>query len=152
MEKSSTVATNRKARRDYFIDRNFEAGIVLQGTEVKSVRNRRITMNESFARVEGGEVFIYNLYINQYEQGNRYNHDPVRTRKLLLHKKEIAQLIGLTQQKGYSLVPLRVYFKRGFVKVELGLGRGKKLYDKRHDIKRRDDQRDMQRALRQKNR
>lgn len=142
-----TIAQNKKARHDFSIEETFEAGIVLQGTEIKSIRNGRINLKDSFARVNNGEVFLHNMHISPYEQGNIYNHDPTRARKLLLHRKEINQLIGQTQQKGYSLVPLKVYIKNGVAKVLLGVGRGKKKYDKREDLKRKQQKREIDRAI-----
>ena len=147
-----TIVQNRKARHDYAVLDTFEAGIVLQGTEVKSLRQGKANLKDSYARVEGSEIFLHHLHISEYEQGNRANHDPVRTRKLLLHKREIARLRGRVQEKGLTLVPLKLYFKRGVAKVELALARGKRDYDRRHDIARRDAQREMQRALRERTR
>lgn len=147
---SRVIAQNRKARHDYFIEETYEAGIVLQGTEIKSIRAGRVNIKDSFARVQNGEVFLYNMHISPYEQGNRYNHDPIRTRKLLLHRKEINKLIGVTKEQGYSLIPLRVYIKNGFAKVLIGLARGKKKYDKREDLKRKEAKRDIERAFREK--
>ncbi|MFQ3544845.1 SsrA-binding protein SmpB [Halobacillus rhizosphaerae] len=141
------IVQNKKARHDYIIEETFEAGIVLQGTEIKSIRNGRVNLKDSFARINNGEVFLHNLHISQYEQGNIYNHDPTRMRKLLLHRKEINQLIGQTQQKGYSLVPLKMYIKNGVAKVLIGLGRGKKKYDKREDLKRKQVNREIDRAI-----
>ncbi|GAA0499421.1 SsrA-binding protein SmpB [Virgibacillus sp. MSP4-1] len=143
----NVIAQNRKANHDYFIEETFEAGIVLKGTEIKSVRDRRVNLKDSFARVERGEVFLHNMHISTYEQGNRYNHDPVRTRKLLLHRKEIDKLVGKTQQEGYSLIPLKMYIKNGVAKVLIGLGKGKKKYDKRETLKRKQAKRDMERAM-----
>ena len=143
------IAQNRKASHDYFIEDTYEAGLVLQGTEIKSIRAGRVNMKDSFARVERGEVFLHNLHISPYEQGNRYNHEPTRTRKLLLHKKQISKLIGETQQAGYSLVPLKIYIKNGVAKILIGLGKGKKQYDKREDLKRKQDKRDVDRALKE---
>lgn len=120
------VAQNKKARHDYFIEETYETGIVLQGTEIKSIRNGRVNLKDSFARVQNGEVFLHNMHVSPYEQGNRYNHEPLRTRKLLLHKREINKLIGYTKETGYSLVPLKIYLKNGFAKVLLGLGKGKR--------------------------
>ncbi len=148
MEK--TVGTNRKARHDYHIDETVEAGIVLTGTEGKSVRGAKVNLKDSYARVVGGEVLLYNMHISPYEPGNRFNHDPLRVRKLLLRKAEINRLVGKTREKGLSLIPLRVYLKQGLVKLELGLARGKKLYDKRRDIAERDSKREMERAFRDK--
>lgn len=147
---SNVLAQNKKAYHDYHIEETFEAGIVLQGTEIKSVRAGKISIQDAYARIINGEVFLINAHISPYEQGNRYNHDPLRTRKLLLHKKEINKLIGLTKEKGYTLIPLKVYIKNGFAKVLLGLAKGKKKYDKREDIKRRDAERQIARALREK--
>ncbi|MFP4588545.1 MAG: SsrA-binding protein SmpB [Candidatus Bipolaricaulota bacterium] len=144
-----TVATNRKARRDYEIEEVYEAGIVLQGTEVKSLRAGRCSLKEGYATVENGEVFLHNIHIARYEQGNRENHEPRRKRKLLLKKREIKRLIGKTSQKGYTLVPLKIYFKHGYAKVELGLGKGKKQHDKRQKIKERDEQRRVERELKE---
>lgn len=141
------VARNKKANHDFFIEETLEAGIVLQGTEIKSVRNGRVNMKDSFARVSNGEVFLHNLHISPYEQGNIHNHEPTRMRKLLLHKKQIAKLIGETQQAGYSLVPIKIYLKDGYAKVLIGLGKGKKKYDKREDLKRKQMKRDVARDL-----
>lgn len=135
------IADNRKARHDFHIEETFEAGIALQGTEVKSLRLGRVNLRDSFARVEKGEVFLHGLHISPYEQGNRFNHDPLRVRKLLLHKREIRRLIGKTREEGYTLVPLKLYFKNGKCKVELALAKGKKLYDKRDSIAKRDAER-----------
>jgi SsrA-binding protein len=145
------IAQNKKARHDYHIEDTYEAGIVLTGTEIKSVRAGKVNLKDSFARIKDGEVWLYNMHISPYEQGNRFNHDPLRTRKLLLNRAEISRLIGLTKEKGYSLVPLRLYLKGGFAKLELALAKGKKLYDKREDLKRKDAKREMERALRAKN-
>lgn len=141
------IAQNKKASHDYAIEETYEAGMVLTGTEIKSIRNRRVNMKDSFARISNGEAWIHNMHISPYEQGNRYNHEPERARKLLLHRKQINQLIGLTKQKGYTLVPLKVYIKNGVAKVLIGLGKGKKKYDKREDLKRKDAKREVQRAL-----
>ncbi len=145
-----TVAQNKKANHDYTIEETYEAGIVLQGTEIKSVRNGRVQLKDSFARVERGEVFLHNMHISPYEQGNRYNHDPLRTRKLLLHKREIVKLIGATKEEGYALVPLKMYLKNGYAKVLIGLGKGKKKYDKREDLKKKEAKRDIERAFRER--
>lgn len=144
------IAENRKARHDYFIEESFEAGIVLQGTEVKSCRAGRVNLRDGYAQVRDGEVFLHNVHISPYEQGNRFNHEPLRPRKLLLHKGEILRLYGEVREKGFTLVPLRMYFLKGRAKVELGLARGKKAYDKRDDIAARDVKREMARALRGK--
>jgi SsrA-binding protein len=142
-----TLAQNKKARHDFAIEETFEAGIVLQGTEIKSIRNGRLNLKDSFARINKGEVYLHNMHISPYEQGNIYNHEPTRARKLLMHRKEINQLIGQTQQKGYSLVPLKVYIKNGVAKVLVGVGRGKKKYDKREDLKRKQQKREIDRAI-----
>lgn len=145
------IASNKKARHDYFIDETFETGIVLTGTEVKSLRQNRATLRESFATVRDGEVWLHHVHISPYSHGNRANVDPDRARKLLLHKKEIRYLIGKTKERGYTLVPLRMYFSSANkVKVELGLARGKKNYDKRDDIAKRDQQRDVERSVRER--
>ncbi|QQK81464.1 SsrA-binding protein SmpB [Salicibibacter cibi] len=144
------IAQNRKARHDFFIEETFEAGIVLRGTEIKSIRAGKINIKESFARVENGEVILHQAHISPYEQGNRYNHDPVRERKLLLHKREIKQLIGKTQQQGYSIIPIKVYLKQGLAKVQIGLAKGKKKYDKRQALKEKDAKRQMDKAIGQR--
>lgn len=133
-----TIAQNKKANHDYAIEETFEAGIVLKGTEIKSIRNGRVNLKDSHARIDrNGEVQLINMHISEYEQGNRYNHDPTRSRKLLLHRKQIDRLIGLIQQQGYALVPLKLYIKNGYAKILLGLGKGKKKYDKREDLKKK---------------
>jgi SsrA-binding protein len=145
------VATNRKAFHDYFIEERFEAGIMLQGTEVKSLREGRVNLQDSYASVRGSEVFLHQCHISPYSHGNIMNHDPTRVRKLLLHKSEIHKLLGKTQQKGLTLIPLRIYFsKRGYAKVELGLAKGKKLYDRRETIKAREAGREVQRAIKER--
>jgi SsrA-binding protein len=149
-KEGKVLAQNKKASHDYHIEETFEAGIVLQGTEIKSVRAGRINIRDSFARIQNGELFLINAHINTYEQGNRYNHEPLRTRKLLLHKKQISKLIGATKVTGYSLIPLKVYLKNGFAKVLFGLAKGKKSYDKREDLKKKDAKRDIDRAIRDK--
>lgn len=149
-EEIKVVAQNRKARHDYFIEETYEAGIVLSGTEVKSIRLGKVNLKDSYADIKNGEVFIHNMHISPYEKGNIFNRDPVRTRKLLLHKKEIKKLIGYIQQKGLTLIPLRVYLNRGWVKVELAVARGKKLYDKRADAAKRDARREMERAFKER--
>lgn|SRR5699024_6836092 len=145
-----TLAQNKKASHDYFIEETYEAGIVLKGTEIKSIRAGRINIKDAHARVDRGEVQLINLHIAPYEQGNRFNHDPTRTRKLLLHRKEIDKLTGLIQQKGYTLVPLKIYIKNGVAKILLGLGKGKKKYDKREDLKRKQMKRDADRAIKER--
>jgi len=136
------------ARINYDITDTFEAGIVLVGTEVKSLREGRANLKDSYAMVHEGEVYLHDLHISPYNFGNRYNHDPLRVRKLLLHKAEIKRLYGRTREKGFSLIPTKMYFKHGRIKVEFGLGRGKKLYDKREDLKRREADRDIERHFR----
>ncbi|HEX6987943.1 MAG TPA: SsrA-binding protein SmpB [Bacillota bacterium] len=142
------VATNRKARYNYQIEETLEAGIALTGTEVKSVRAGRVNLADSHALVERGEVWLYNMHIAPYEHGNRWNHEPTRRRKLLLHKREIHYLAGKVRQRGYTLIPLQVHLKGDWVKVELAVARGKKIHDKRRDIAEREAQRRIQRALR----
>jgi len=148
MEK--VISTNRKARHDFRIEETYEAGIVLTGTEVKSIRNARVNLKDSYAKVEGGELFLYNMHVSPYDPGNRYNHEPLRTRKLLMHKSEIGRLAGKVKEKGYALIPLKVYFREGLVKIELGLARGKKKYDKRRDIAERDHKREIEREFKEK--
>lgn len=143
------VANNKKARHDYFIEDTYEAGITLTGTEIKSVRQGKVSIKESYAKIENEEMILYGMNISPYEQGNRFNGDPLRPRKLLLHKREIRKLIGYTTLKGLTLVPLRMYINdRGLAKVEIAVARGKKAYDKRHDIAKRDADRRMQQAMR----
>ena len=144
------ICQNKLARRNYFIEDTYEAGIVLVGTEVKALREGRGNLKDSYAGVRNGEVFLFDMHISPYSHGNRYNHDPLRARKLLLHTREIRKLYSKSSEKGLTLVPLKAYFKNGKVKIEIGSGKGKKLYDKREDMKRKDDRRDMERALREK--
>ncbi|WP_409251934.1 SsrA-binding protein SmpB [Bacillus sp. SCS-153A] len=144
------IAQNKKARHDFTIEETYEAGLVLQGTEIKAIRAGRVNLKDSFARIQQGEVFVHNMHISPYEQGNRYNHEPLRTRKLLLHKKQIAKLIGETKEAGYSLVPLKLYIKNGVAKLLIGLAKGKKKFDKREDLKRKDANRTIQRELAQR--
>lgn len=146
---SSLITDNRKARHDFNIHDTFEAGIALTGTEIKSIRQGKINLKDSFCRIENGEILLYQVHISPYDQGNRFNHDPVRTRKLLMHKSEIHKLLGQIKEKGYSLIPLNFHYAHGYVKVTLGLVTGKKNYDKRHDIADRDAKRDIQRRLRE---
>ncbi|HPT83686.1 MAG TPA: SsrA-binding protein SmpB [Limnochordia bacterium] len=148
MSEIKVVSENRKARHDYFLEETMEAGIVLQGTEVKSIRLGKVNLKDSYARVENGEVFLYGMHISPYEQGNRFNHDPLRPRKLLLHKREIRRLLGKTREEGYTLVPTRLYFTRGKCKVELALAKGKRKYDKREAYAKRDAERRARQALR----
>ena len=142
------VAGNRKAYHDYFIDETFEAGIVLVGTEVKSLREGRVNLRDSYAEVRNGELYLLGVHISPYTQGNVWNHEPLRPRKLLLHAREIDRIAGKVNERGYTIVPTKLYFKDGRAKVEIGLARGKKLYDKRADMAQRDAQRDVERALR----
>ncbi len=144
------IANNKKAFFDYFIDDTYEAGIALVGTEVKSLRMGKCSLKESFIRIEHGEVFVYNMHISPYEKGNIFNKDPLRVRKLLLQRYEINKLMGKVAEKGYTLVPLKVYLKDSLVKVEIGLARGKKLYDKRESIAKKDQQREAEREFRMK--
>ncbi len=140
------ISKNPTARHNYTIEDTLETGIVLSGTEIKSVRNGKANLKDSYAGIKNGELYIYNLHISPYEFGNIYNKDPLRDRKLLVNKREINKLVGLIKQKGYSLVPLSMYFKGNFVKIELGIGKGKKLYDKRRDIAKKDAEMKMRRA------
>lgn len=144
------IANNKKARHDYFIEDTYEAGVALHGTEVKSVRMGKCSIKESFIRIENGEVIAYGLHISPYEKGNIFNRDPLRPKKLLLHKYEINKIAGKIAEKGYTLVPLRVYIKGSLIKVEIGLARGKKLYDKRQDIARKDQKREAEREFKLK--
>ncbi len=145
------IANNKKAYFDYFIEDTYEAGIVLHGTEVKSLRMGHCSIKEAFIRPDHGELFIYQMHISPYEKGNIFNKDPLRTRKLLLHKSEIHKILGQAAQKGYTLVPLKVYLKGSLVKVEVGLARGKKLYDKRADIAKKDQRREAEKEFKVKN-
>ena len=144
-ESIKLIVNNKKAYHDYFIEDTYEAGIALAGTEVKSLRMGRCSVKEAFIRVENSEVYIYQMHISPYEKGNIFNKDPLRVRKLLLHKNEINKLMGQVAQKGFTIVPLKVYFKGSLVKVEIGLARGKKLYDKRQDIAKKDQKREAER-------
>lgn len=151
MSETKVVATNRKAHHDFSLEDRYEAGLVLKGTEVKSLRQGRLNLRDSFARVENGEVFLYNMHISPYTHGNRWNHDPTRTRKLLLNKGEIRRLIGKVQQQGLTLVPLKVFFnRRGIAKVEIAVARGKKRWDKRRDIAKREAEREAARAVKER--
>ena len=145
------IANNKKAYHDYFILDTYEAGIALAGTEVKSLRMGKCSIKESFIRIEDGEVFIYGMHISPYEKGNIFNKDPLRVRKLLLHKSEINKLIGKTKEKGMAIVPLKVHFSKSLVKVEIGLAKGKKLYDKRDDIAKKDQKREAEREFKIRN-
>ena len=144
------ITDNRKARHDFHVEETYEAGIVLAGTEVKSLRAGRANLKDSYARVDNDEIFLFNAHISPYEQGNRFNHEPRRTRKLLMHKHEIRKLIGRVHEKGLTLVPLKMYFKNGRAKVQLALAQGKKLYDKRHDMAARDAKREIEKAFRER--
>ena len=148
---SRLIANNKKAYHDYFIEEKYEAGISLHGTEVKSLRMGKCSIKESFLRIENGELFIYGMHVSPYEKGNIFNKDPLRVKKLLMHKSEIHKLQGKIAEKGYTLVPLQVYLKGGLVKVEIGLARGKKLYDKRADIAKKDQKREAQRDFKVRN-
>ncbi|MDE5680390.1 MAG: SsrA-binding protein SmpB [Lachnospiraceae bacterium] len=145
------VANNKKAYHDYFIEEKYEAGLVLHGTEVKSMRMGKCSIKESFVRIENNEVWVYGMHISPYEKGNIFNRDPLRPKKLLLHKAQIRKLVGQLAEKGFTLVPLQVYFKDGRAKVELGLARGKKLYDKRQDIAKKDQRREAEKEFKIRN-
>ena len=148
---SKTLAKNRKARFEYEIQKTMEVGIVLQGTEVKSIRAGQINLAESYCRVDDNmQIYLMNAHISQYDFGNRHNHDPLRPKCLLLHRSEIRRLYGQVKEKGFTLIPLKIYLKGGIIKMELALGRGKKLYDKRQTMKKQDAQRDVERALRER--
>ena len=146
-EEMKLVANNKKAYHDYFIEEKYEAGLVLHGTEVKSLRMGKCSIKEAFIRIENNEVFIYGMHISPYEKGNIFNKDPLRVKKLLLHKQQIRKLIGNSSEKGYTIVPLQVYFRDGRAKIEIGLAKGKKLYDKRQDIARKDQKREAEKEL-----
>lgn len=150
-EAMKLVANNKKAYHDYFVDEKIEAGIVLHGTEVKSLRMGKCSIKEAFIRIENGEMYVYGMHISPYEKGNIFNKDPLRTKKLLLHKSEISKLLGKTKEKGFTIVPLQVYFKDGRAKMEIGLCRGKKLYDKRQDIAKKDQKREAEKEFKIRN-
>ena len=150
-EAMKLVANNKKAYHDYFVDEKFEAGLVLHGTEVKSLRLGKCSIKESYIRIENGEVWVYGMHISPYEMGNIFNKDPLRPKKLLLHKYEINKLLGKIKEKGFTLVPLQVYFKDGKAKIEMGLCRGKKLYDKRQDIAKKDQRREAEKDFKIRN-
>ena len=150
-ESIKLIANNKKAYHDYFIEETYEAGIALHGTEVKSLRMGKCSIKESFVRIENEEVYIYGMHISPYEKGNIFNRDPLRVKKLLLHKSEIRKMKGKIAEKGYTLVPLKVYFNRSLVKVEIGLAKGKKLYDKRQDIAKKDQRREAERDFKVRN-
>lgn len=147
---SKLIAKNPVARHDYSITNTIETGIVLTGTEIKSIRSGRVNLKDSYASIDNGEVFIHSMHISPYEHGNIFNKDPMRDRKLLLNKQEIRKLIGVIKQKGYTLIPISLYFKGSFVKLELGIGKGKKLYDKREDIAKKDAERRIKQHLSEK--
>jgi SsrA-binding protein len=152
-QQNQTVADNRKARHDYFIDESYEAGLALTGSEIKSVRAGRVNLRGGYARVVAGEIWLYDVHISPYEQsGTHFNHEPTRPRKLLLHRREISRILGQVERQGFTLVPLRVYFKGRRAKLDLGLARGKKLYDKRNDIADREAKRDIERAMKARSR
>lgn len=146
-EAMKLVANNKKAYHDYFIEEKYEAGVVLHGTEVKSMRMGKCSIKEAFIRIENGEMFAYGMHVSPYEKGNIFNKDPLRVKKLLLHKQEINRLTGQIAEKGYTLIPLQVYFKDGLAKVEIGLAKGKKLYDKRQDIAKKDQRREVEKEM-----
>lgn len=150
-ETQKLIANNKKAYHDFFIDETYEAGIALHGTEVKSMRMGKCSIKEAFIRIENGEVFVYGMHVSPYEKGNIFNKDPLRVKKLLMHRYEIHKLQGKIKEKGFTLVPLQVYFKEGKVKVEIGLARGKKLYDKREDIAKKDQRREAEKEFKIKN-
>ncbi len=150
-ESQKLIANNKKAYHDFFIDETYECGIALHGTEVKSMRMGKCSIKEAFVRIEDGEIFVYGMHVSPYEKGNIFNKDPLRVKKLLLHKYEINKLLGKIKEKGYTLVPLQVYFKDGKVKVEIGLARGKKLYDKREAIAKKDQRREAEKEFKVRN-
>ena len=150
-ESQKLIANNKKAYHDFFIDETYECGIALHGTEVKSMRMGKCSIKEAFVRIEDGEVFVYGMHVSPYEKGNIFNKDPLRVKKLLLHKYEINKLLGKIKEKGYTLVPLQIYFKDGKVKVEIGLARGKKLYDKREAIAKKDQRREAEKEFKVRN-
>ena len=150
-EERKLVANNKKAYHDYFIEEKYEAGLVLHGTEVKSLRMGKCSIKEAFIRIENGEVYVYGMHISPYEKGNIFNKDPLRIKKLLLHKQQIRKLIGNSAEKGYTLVPLQVYFNNGRAKIEIGLAKGKKLYDKRQDIAKKDQRREAEKEFKIRN-
>ncbi|GLC89812.1 SsrA-binding protein SmpB [Lysinibacillus piscis] len=145
------LAQNKKANHDYFIEETIEAGMVLTGTEIKSVRASKVQLKDSYVRLRNGEAWIINMHISPFEQGNRYNHDPLRERKLLLHKKQIGELVGAVKRDGYTIIPLKMYVKDGYAKLLIGLGKGKKDYDKRDDMRKKEAKREMERAFKARN-
>lgn len=144
------LAQNKKASHDYFIEETIEAGMVLTGTEIKSIRDARVQLKESYVSIRDGEAWIRNMHVSTFEQGNRFNHEPLRERKLLLHKKQISELIGAVKRDGYTIVPLKIYIKDGYAKLLIGLAKGKKDYDKRNDMKNKEAKRDMERAFKER--
>lgn len=151
-EDGNLIAQNRKARYDYTVIETIEAGMVLKGTEIKAIRNRRVNLKDGYVRVRDGEAYLVNVHISPYEQGNLFNHDPLRTRKLLMHKKQIAKLTAETKNTGVTLIPLKLYIKNGFAKVLVGVAKGKKQYDKRQDLKQKDMNREINRTLKERQR
>jgi len=149
---AGVIAQNKRASHDYFIEETFEAGLVLFGTEIKSVRARGVQLVDSFVRISRGEAFVHNMHIAEYKGGNRFNHEPIRTRKLLLNKKQITKLLGVQNANGYSLIPLKMYIKNGYAKLLFGVCKGKKNYDKRQDLKEKDASRQIERALKERTR
>lgn len=148
--KGKVFARNRRANYDYAIEDTIEAGIVLQGTEIKSIRAGKVQLQEAFVQIRNNEAWILNMHISPYEQGNRFNHDPIRSRKLLLHSRQISQLVGKTKQQGYTIIPIQLHLKNGFAKVLIGVGKGKKHHDRREDLKRKEAKRDVARALKER--
>ena len=151
-EDGNLIAQNRKARHDYTVIETIEAGMVLKGTEIKAIRNRRVNLKDGYVRIKDGEAFLVNVHISPYEQGNLFNHDPLRTRKLLMHKKQIDKLTIETKNTGITLIPLKMYIKNGFAKVLIGVAKGKQQYDKRHDLKQKDMNREINRTLKERQR
>ena len=145
------LAQNKKANHDYFIEETIEAGMVLTGTEIKSIRSGKVQLKDSYVRISNGEAWINNMHVSPFEQGNRFNHDPLRTRKLLLHKKQIGELVGAVKRDGYTIVPIKMYLKDGYAKLLIGVGKGKKDYDKRNDMRKKEARREMERVFKSKN-
>lgn len=145
------LAQNKKANHDYFIEETIEAGMVLTGTEIKSIRSGKVQLKDSYVRISNGEAWINNMHVSPFEQGNRFNHDPLRSRKLLLHKKQIGELVGAVKRDGYTIVPLKMYLKDGYAKLLIGVGKGKKDYDKRNDMRKKEARREMERVFKSKN-
>ena len=145
------LAQNKKANHDYFIEETIEAGMVLTGTEIKSIRSGKVQLKDSYVRISNGEAWINNMHVSPFDQGNRFNHDPLRSRKLLLHKKQIGELVGAVKRDGYTIVPLKMYLKDGYAKLLIGVGKGKKDYDKRNDMRKKEAKREMERVFKSKN-